>query len=84
MNAFAQEPMTSLKACMAACATVTACQSVDWQQETGTCYFGKHSGEPTVSVAGWSSAHSIGCAGACKKERDCACSGDKRPSNEEL
>lgn len=36
------------------------------------CYFGKHSGEPTIEVAGWSSAHSLGCAGACK-QGGCGC-----------
>ncbi|KAK8033642.1 hypothetical protein PG991_003040 [Apiospora marii] len=68
---FAKEHMPSLKACMSACGTVPACQSVDWQQSTGLCYFGKHSGEPSIGVAGWSAAYSVGCAGACKKEGGC-------------
>ncbi|KAK8042959.1 hypothetical protein PG994_013442 [Apiospora phragmitis] len=68
---FAKEQMPSLKACMSACGTVPSRQSVDWQASTGLCYFGKHSGEPSISVAGWSSAYSLGCAGACKKEGGC-------------
>lgn len=37
------------------------------------CYFGKHSGEATISVAGWGSAYSLGCAGACKATGGCSC-----------
>ncbi|KAK7955878.1 uncharacterized protein PG986_005100 [Apiospora aurea] len=65
---FVKEPMPSLMACMSACGIVPACQSVDHQLSTGLCYFGKHSGEPSINVAGWSSAYSVGCAGACKKD----------------
>ncbi|KAI1848688.1 hypothetical protein JX265_005685 [Neoarthrinium moseri] len=83
VKAFAKEKLPSLKACMAACATAPACQSVDWQQDSGMCYFGKHSGEPTISVSGWSSAHAVGCAGACKKD-GCGCSGDKNDTKDEL
>jgi len=72
VQAFSKEPMPSLQACMDACGTVPACQSVDWHKDTGLCYYGKHSGEPTISVAGWSAAYSMGCAGACKKST-CAC-----------
>ncbi|KAI1081425.1 hypothetical protein F5B20DRAFT_579289 [Whalleya microplaca] len=82
VKAFSQERLPSLKACMAACATAPACQSVDWHGETGMCYFGKHSGEPTISVSGWSSAHSLGCAGACKKS--CGCAGGQDDSKDEL
>jgi len=65
------EPMASLKACMDACGQMPSCQSVDWQQATGTCYFGKHSGDPTISVSEWSAAYSIGCAGACNQKTGC-------------
>ncbi|KAK8060663.1 hypothetical protein PG996_010593 [Apiospora saccharicola] len=75
---FAKEHMPSLKSCMSACGTVPSCQSVDYQQSTGLCYFGKHSGEPSISVAGWSSAYSVGCAGACKKEGGCCGSAQGR------
>lgn len=64
--------LPSLIACMTACSVILGCQSVDFHQDSGMCYFGKHSGEPTIAVAGWSSAHSLGCAGACKKG-DCGC-----------
>ncbi|KAK8867590.1 pan domain containing protein [Apiospora arundinis] len=77
-----QDHMPSLKACMSACGTVPACQSVDWHQATGICYFGKHSGEPNINVAGWSSAYSIGCAGACKKEGGCC--GSAKGAHDEL
>ena len=63
---------------MSACGKGPACQSVDWQAETGTCYFGKHSGEATISVSGWASAYSLGCTGACKESGcySCASQGD--------
>lgn len=75
VKAFATEPMASLEACMAACGTVPACQSVDWQADAGLCHFGTHSGEPAISVAGWGAAYSLGCAGACRKNGCCGCGG---------
>ncbi|KAK9416768.1 putative PA14 domain-containing protein [Seiridium unicorne] len=76
VKAFAVEQMSSLKECMAGCARIPACQFVDYQKETGKCYMGKHSGEPTIQVAGWVSAHSMGCAGACKEKEGCCGCGD--------
>lgn len=63
----------SLTTCMSACSMINGCTSVDWHQDTGMCYWGKHSGEPTILVAGWASAHSLGCAGACKKQGSGGC-----------
>ncbi|KAK9783904.1 hypothetical protein SCAR479_00463 [Seiridium cardinale] len=82
VKAFAVEQMSSLKECMAGCAKIPACQSVDYQKETGNCYMGKHSGEPTIQVAGWASAHSMGCAGACKEKEGCCGCGDGRASGD--
>ncbi|KAF7927900.1 uncharacterized protein EAE98_000312 [Botrytis deweyae] len=61
----------SLEECMKICGFTLACQSVDFQKDTGMCYFGKHSGAPTIAASGWASAYAIGCAGACKKEGRC-------------
>ncbi|KAF8439583.1 hypothetical protein BGX38DRAFT_1207628 [Terfezia claveryi] len=60
---FASEQMPSFTECMKTCAMVTSCASVDYHERTGTCYYGKHFGEPTVQVAGWASAYSIGTQG---------------------
>lgn len=74
VEAFAKEPKPSLQACMETCGLVPACQSVDWHAESGMCYYGKHSGEPAINVAGWSSAYSLGCAGACRQDgAGCGC-----------
>ncbi|THV48929.1 hypothetical protein BGAL_0220g00120 [Botrytis galanthina] len=61
----------SLEECMKICGFTLACQSVDFQRDTGMCYLGKHSGAPTIAASGWASAYAIGCAGACKKEGRC-------------
>ncbi|KAB8303290.1 hypothetical protein EYC80_004730 [Monilinia laxa] len=66
-----QTQTSSLEECMKLCGFSLACQSVDWQKDTGNCYFGKHSGEPTIAATGWASAHAIGCSGACKKDKCC-------------
>ena len=77
VQAFAKEPMPSLEACMEACGLMRSCQSVDWQAASGLCYFGTHSGEPHISVAGWSAAYSLGCASACRKAgADCGCAAE--------
>lgn len=76
VEVFLQEPAASFKECMALCGSVPACQSVDYHQDTGKCSLGKHSGAPSILVAGWASAHAIGCAGACKAKSCCGCSGD--------
>lgn len=70
-----QDQTASLEECMKLCGLILACQSVDWQRDSGNCYFGKHSGEPTIAASGWASAHSIGCAGACKKSGGGCCGG---------
>lgn len=83
--AFASEQMPSFTECMKTCAMVTSCASVDYHERTGMCYYGKHFGEPTVQVAGWASAYSIGCAGACKKSGGCCGSaqgGQSAPKSE--
>ncbi|CAD6446995.1 2d69ee01-e847-4d23-9967-26728d1da4f2 [Sclerotinia trifoliorum] len=61
----------SLEECMKICSFTLACQSVDFQRDTGRCYFGKHSGAPTIAASGWASAYAVGCSGACKKEGCC-------------
>ena len=78
---FASEQMPSFTECMKTCAMVTSCASVDYHERTGMCYYGKHFGEPTVQVAGWASAYSIGCAGACKKDGGC-CGSAQAPKSE--
>lgn len=80
--AFASEQMPSFTECMKTCAMVTSCASVDYHERTGMCYYGKHFGEPTVQVAGWASAYSIGCAGACKKDGGCCGSAQGGPKSE--
>ena len=51
---------------METCAANFTCRSVDFNDNTGTCYYTAHVGEPTVATPGFSSAYSIGCGGACK------------------
>ncbi|ESZ93103.1 hypothetical protein SBOR_6533 [Sclerotinia borealis F-4128] len=70
-----QTQTASLEECMKLCALALPCQSVDWQRDSGNCYFGKHSGAPTIAASGWASAHSMGCAGACKKSTGGCCGG---------
>lgn len=52
--------------CMEACGSLTACKSVDYSARTGKCYLGDHTGLPQIDAPGFNSAHSVGCAGACK------------------
>jgi hypothetical protein len=65
----------SLKTCIEACGRLLACHSVDYDVRRQICYYGKHQGEPTIAAAGFASAHSLGCAGACA-----ACSGGRCPT----
>ncbi|APA06123.1 hypothetical protein sscle_01g008930 [Sclerotinia sclerotiorum 1980 UF-70] len=62
----------SLQECMKMCSFILACTSIDFQKDTGKCYFGKHSGAPTIAASGWASAYAVGCSGACKKEGCCS------------
>lgn len=60
----------TLKDCMDACAALVPCHSVDYHGRTKKCYLSDHQGEPTIPAPGFSSAYSLGCAGACST---CGC-----------
>lgn len=57
----------SLEACMTACATVPACDSVDYEPRTKKCFFSNDNNAAAISADAFVSAHSLGCAGACSK-----------------
>jgi len=64
VEAFAKEQMPTFQHCMQSCSLLgPVCSSVDYNERTGMCYYGKHSGEPTVLASGWASASAIGCKG---------------------
>ncbi|EPS36387.1 hypothetical protein H072_10119 [Dactylellina haptotyla CBS 200.50] len=59
------EGQGSFKDCMDACAGTNGCDSVDYHERSKTCYYSNHKGYPPVEATGYSSAWSVGCAGAC-------------------
>lgn len=58
---------------MDACAALVPCHSVDYNKRTKTCYYSNHHGAPTIMAAGFDSAQSMGCAGACGGGGGCGC-----------
>ena len=67
------DTQATFKDCLDACSKLVPCHSVDYQWRTRTCYYSNHQGEPTIEATGFHSAHSMGCAGACK-QGGCRCS----------
>ncbi|OJJ42206.1 hypothetical protein ASPZODRAFT_137436 [Penicilliopsis zonata CBS 506.65] len=59
------EQVDSWEQCMDYCGKLVQCRSVDYHRRTKRCYLGDHGGEPTIDAPGFSSAYSMGCAGAC-------------------
>lgn len=73
---FKEEKTLTYRDCLDGCAKVPKCSSVDWSNRTKMCYYLTHSGAAPIDAAGFNSAYSFGCAGACDKdEDDCSCGG---------
>ncbi len=72
ISPFHVEIADSFTACMQHCGRLAACRSVDYHEASGKCYFGGATGEPLLDAPGFASAHSLGCAGACKV-KGCPC-----------
>ncbi|OJJ42205.1 hypothetical protein ASPZODRAFT_170319 [Penicilliopsis zonata CBS 506.65] len=75
---FREDTQPTYRDCIDSCATIPKCASVDYSNRTNTCYYGTHSGAPPVIAPGYYSAYSLGCAGACDKDDDGCCCGQKK------
>ncbi|KAK8038916.1 hypothetical protein PG993_007327 [Apiospora rasikravindrae] len=60
-----KERHKTFSACMAACAAMPACHSVDYEARTLNCYLTNNVHQPGIAATAFASAHSLGCAGAC-------------------
>ncbi|KAK8094230.1 hypothetical protein PG997_000915 [Apiospora hydei] len=60
-----KERHKTFSACMAACAAMPACHSVDYEGRTLNCYLTNNVHQPGIAATAFASAHSLGCAGAC-------------------
>ncbi|KAK8025932.1 hypothetical protein PG990_003755 [Apiospora arundinis] len=65
-----KERHKTFAACMAACATMPACHSVDYEARTLNCYLTNNVHQPGIAATAFASAHSLGCSGACSSCKD--------------
>lgn len=86
VEAFEKEQMPTFQLCMQSCSLLgPVCSSVDYNERTGMCYYGKRSGEPTVLAPGWASASAIGCKGyTCREKGYCSATDQGRVTRDEL
>jgi len=71
------DKQANLTECIDACAGFSSCSSVDYHETSKLCYYSDHRGQPAVTTETYSSAYSIGCAGACSGGGTCGNLADK-------
>ncbi|KAL2838043.1 hypothetical protein BJY01DRAFT_251166 [Aspergillus pseudoustus] len=76
--------LNTFEECIESCGASPACSSVDYNQKHKNCYHSTNGGSSKLKAKIFASAHSVGCAGACKPCDSCSSSAattTKAPTN---